>query len=304
MRSFGYATAIVSDPFDMTLPPNKTRPRDAFDFGENWTRYLPVVNDERIAHAIASVQRLTGLPSLQGRRFLDIGSGSGLFSLAACRLGATVHSFDYDPASVSCTRELKRRYAPDDRSWQIEEGSILDAKYVATLGAFDIVYSWGVLHHTGELWNAIAAAQSRVAPGGRLCLAIYNDQGRMSRVWRTIKHTYNRLPTALRPAFVVAVGLSREIRYAAIGLATGQVARYVRTWTAYDRGRGMSRWYDLVDWIGGYPFEVSTPDRIVAVAAHDGFLLYTLTTCGRGIGCNQYGFVLAPASSTPKSSQP
>jgi 2-polyprenyl-3-methyl-5-hydroxy-6-metoxy-1,4-benzoquinol methylase len=281
-----------------------TLPRHAFAFGENWIRFLAVVNDERIAQAIASVQRLTGLTSLQGRCFLDIGSGSGLFSLAARRLGATVHSFDYDPASVACARELKRRYAPKDPSWQIEEGSILDESYVTALGTFDIVYSWGVLHHTGQLWDAVAAAQSRVAPGGRLCLAIYNDQGRMSRVWHVIKHTYNRLPTALRPAFVVAVGLPREIRSAAIGLVTGQIARYVRTWTAYDRERGMSRWHDLVDWIGGYPFEVSTPDRIVAAAAHDGFLLYTLTTCGRGLGCNQYGFVLAPTASTPRSSQP
>src|SRR5205807_740046 len=133
-----------------------------------------------IAEAESSLKRMLEVESLAGRSFLDIGSGSGLFSLAARRLGARVRSFDYDPQSVACTRELRRRFYPDDADWQIEEGSVLDEGYVRALGTFDVVYSWGVLHHTGAMWRALAHAALPVAVGGKLFIAIYNDTGTQS----------------------------------------------------------------------------------------------------------------------------
>src|SRR6476661_7748990 len=128
---------------------------ERFKFGENWSAFLARLNDERVAQAEASLRDMLETDTLAGKRFLDAGSGSGLFSLAARRLGATVHSFDYDPASVACTRELKRRYFPEDPSWTVDEASVLDKAYLAGLGQFDIVYSWGVLHHTGAMWEAL-----------------------------------------------------------------------------------------------------------------------------------------------------
>ena len=141
------------------------------------------------------------LADLRERTFLDIGCGSGLFSLAARRLGASVHSFDFDEQSVACARELKRRYFPDDPDWRIEAGSVLDAAYMKGLGEFDVVYSWGVLHHTGAMWVALEQAIGRVASGGgKLFIAIYADQGWKSRAWWFVKLFYNRLPRFLRPA--------------------------------------------------------------------------------------------------------
>src|SRR3954451_21086925 len=139
---------------------------ERFEFGKNWQAFLDVLDDERIADAERSLQQMLGVDSLSGRSFLDAGSGSGLFSLAARRLGAEpVCSFDFDPSSVACTRELRRRFLPDDPSWTIEQGSILDERYVAGLGRWDVVYSWGVLHHTGGMWKALNLAHATVAEG-------------------------------------------------------------------------------------------------------------------------------------------
>src|SRR2546423_4135246 len=126
-----------------------------FEFGKNWSRFLAELDDRRIARAEESLREMLEITDLRGKNFLDVGSGSGLFSLAARRLGARVHSFDYDPQSVACTRELRRRFFPDDAQWQVEEGSALDEKFVRALGTVDVVYSWGVLHHTGAMWRAL-----------------------------------------------------------------------------------------------------------------------------------------------------
>lgn len=139
---------------------------ERFEFGANWARFLSVLNEERIDAAQASLCRMLEVEDLKGKTFLDIGSGSGLFSLAARRLGACVHSFDYDPQSVGCTAELKRRYFPEDADWTVEEGSVLDTGYLQGLGQFDVVYSWGVLHHTGAMWQALENVAPLVAGGG------------------------------------------------------------------------------------------------------------------------------------------
>ncbi|MEA2419016.1 MAG: hypothetical protein QOE60_1222 [Thermoleophilaceae bacterium] len=264
---------------------------ERFEFGENWRRFLQVLDEDRIAEAERSLGEMLGVDSLAGRRFLDAGSGSGLFSLAARRLGAdSVHSFDFDPASVACTNELRRRYFPADPAWTVEEGSILDAQFVARLGRWDVVYSWGVLHHTGAMWNALELARSLVAEDGLLFISIYNDQGARSRAWRVVKQIFNRLPSGLRPLFASVVLVPRELLVAGAAFATGRPLGYVRRWTQYKSRRGMSRWHDLVDWIGGYPFEVAKPEEVLAFLGQRGFRPERLVTVGGRSGCNEYVF--------------
>ena len=125
---------------------------DRFRFGKNWQHFLANLTPRQIETAQGSLQSYLQLERLDGKTFLDVGSGSGLFSLAARRLGAKVRSFDYDEQSVECTRELRRRFFPDDTAWIIEQGSVFDKQYLGTLGTYDVVYSWGVLHHTGAMW--------------------------------------------------------------------------------------------------------------------------------------------------------
>lgn len=275
-----------------------------FAFGKNWSRFLRTVTEDRIAAATQSLHAVLGPAGLHGRRFLDIGSGSGLFSLAAYRLGAEVTSFDYDVDSVGCTQELRRREQAAESRWQVEQGSVLDAEYLASLGTFDVVYSWGVLHHTGQMWTAIDLASQRVADGGTFWIALYNDQGVWSRVWAGVKRLYVRLPNWLRPVYVAMIG----VPWAATRLATKFVAYVLRDmfqaynwgdvpapstprpggWMASQRVRGMHWWYDLVDWIGGFPFEVAKPDDVVAFLRDRGFVLEQITTCGGNLGCNEF----------------
>ena len=144
---------------------------ERFEFGRNWSNFLKVVDEEKIDQAVASLRRLLGVETLSGSTFLDVGSGSGLFSLAAYRLGARVRSFDYDAQSVACTMEMRRRFASAAADWTVERGSVLDQAYLTSLGKSDYVYSWGVLHHTVSMWTALENVGSLVAPGGTLAIA-------------------------------------------------------------------------------------------------------------------------------------
>ena len=265
----------------------QTEERDRFAFGENWRRFLHVVGEARIAAAQDSLRRAVGSEGLEGRSVLDVGCGSGLFSLAAVMAGAgSVRSFDFDRESVRCAQTLRQRYSPE-ADWQIEPGSVLDRECVESLGRFDLVYAWRVLHHTGDMWKAMEQAARPVATGGHIVISIYNDQGHRSQRWLKVKQIYNSLPRELRAPFVVAVIGPREMRLA-VGSARLRFADYVRTWTDYEWARGMSRWHDLVDWCGGYPFEVAKPEQVFDFYAARGFILRGPVTRGAGLIRNEF----------------
>lgn len=271
-------------------PARHEDPELRFAFGRNWRSFLATLDAHRIDEARRRLCESLGRDDLYGVRALDIGSGSGLSSLVMHQLGADVVAFDYDADSVACAEELRRRYAADASNWQIMQGSALDPDFMATLGKFDLVYSWGVLHHTGAMWPAMELTAARVAPKGTLLLALYNDQGRRSRVWRAIKRLYCSgvagrwlVGAAFYPLFA-ASALWRDLRHFHM---PGTHAR------EYAQKRGMSLFHDWRDWLGGYPFEVAKPEDVVRKLTAKGFELQR-QTLAKGLGCNEFVFTLKP----------
>lgn len=268
---------------------DQKRSGERFGFGDNWKAFLRLLDEDRIEQAEKSLIAMLGTDSLVGKRVVDIGSGSGLFSLAARRMGAQVQSIDYDPSSVWCTNSLRDQFFPADSDWAVAEGSVLDGGYLRSLGTFDVVYSWGVLHHTGEMWTGIQNAASMVAPGGLLYLAIYNDQGWKSHVWWLIKKFYNALPGPLAKAFAWTIGLAANafniLKYTLKLKPMVAIGPLID----YRKQRGMNFSHDLIDWIGGFPFEFATYEALVNFLETRGFQ-HVRGTRATSLGCHEIVF--------------
>ena len=265
--------------------------QERFAFGKNWSGFLKHLTEERIQEAEKSLVEKLGLSDLKGKTFLDIGSGSGLFSLAAHRLGATVFSFDYDKDSVACTQYLKENHdnQAGGASWSVQQGSVLDQAFLSQFGQVDIVYSWGVLHHTGHMMQAFENVSGLVKDEGYLFVSIYNDQGQASKRWKWIKERYNRSGSVIR-FLLVFYTFFRQWTITLIKdfLKTGNP---LKSWVGYQKNiRGMSAWHDLIDWVGGYPFEVAKPEGVFNFFKQKDFGLSYLKTCAGGLGCNEFVF--------------
>lgn len=261
---------------------------ERFGFGDNWAKFLEQLDDERINEAEKSLKKWLGMDDLTGKTFLDVGSGSGLFSLAARNLGAKVYSFDYDKQSVACTAFLKDKYYKDDVNWNVEWGDALDPDYLSKYGKVDILYSWGVLHHTGDMYKAFDNVDTLVKDGGTLYIAIYNDQGRKSRKWTRIKKRYVNCPKWLRWTILIPNFVKLWLPTFVYDLLRGKPGK---TWKDKKQQRGMSPWIDVVDWVGGYPFQVAKPEEVFDFFHQRGYQLTALYTDGKGLGCNEFVFV-------------
>lgn len=253
-----------------------------FAFGQNWASYAELIGEEQLAEADRGLVRLLGADGVRGRTFLDIGSGSGLHAVAAARLGASrILAVDIDPASVETTRAVLRRHGRGV-SAEASELSVFDLDPRIN-GTFDVVYSWGVLHHTGAMHDAIRTAAGLVAPGGVFAFALYRKT-RLCGFWRREKRWYAAAtPRAQQAARSVYIGLMRlHLR----GRFQDHVANY-------KSGRGMDYYHDVHDWLGGYPYESSSADEVDALMRslgfeHENSFTLPLSLGVFGSGCEEY----------------
>ena len=254
-----------------------------FDFGRNWSEYARLIDDEAVREAEKGLLKLIPAERIAGADWLDIGSGSGLHSLAASRLGARhVTAIDIDSNSVETTRRVLAANAVEAK---VEERSIFEAD---ELGRFDIVYSWGVLHHTGDMWRAIRAAAGHVGAGGLFVIALY-EKTPLCGAWRAEKRLYTRAPGPVRQ---LIKGLYAAAFLAALALNGRNPRAYVRD---YRGARGMSFWHDVDDWLGGYPYESATPEETIrfieALGFESGPVFNARSSLGLfGTGCVEYVF--------------
>ena len=265
-----------------------TTSKAGFDFGSNWHSFLSTITDERIATAEQHLRSVLQLENagLSGKTFLDVGSGSGLFSLAAYRMGAKVLSFDLDPLAVTCARELRAMYGGSESDWKIVEGDMLDASFLESNGRFDVVYAFGCLHHTGDMWQALRNIVGCVAPQGLLYLGLYNDQGIRSRMWKAVKQTYCA-GTAGR-----LLVESMFVPYYFTRFCVASVLLRTNYFADYKAKRGMSAFHDWRDWLGGLPFEVASFNAVTETVCEMGFSLVWAMPTKRS-GNNQWTFVKA-----------
>lgn len=261
-----------------------------FAFGRNWLDYAKKIDEPQIAQAMADLQRLCGRESLDGQSFLDIGCGSGLHSVAALRLGARrVIGVDIDPDAVTASRGTLVRFAPGT-ACQFDVCSVFEMT-TERFGDFDIVYSWGVLHHTGDMVRAIESAARLVKPGGEFLLALYKKTPFCS-IWRSIKRWYSHAKPE-RQAYARAFYIF--LRKIASRLCGRNFEAYV---TNYGKNRGMNFYNDVHDWLGGYPYESISPDECHALLAGLGFAVERefIVKPRRylpgllGSGCDEYAF--------------
>lgn len=267
-----------------------------FAFGENWGDYARRIDDSHVEEAVQGLRRLLGGEDLRGKRFLDIGSGSGVHAVAALRLGAAhVDAIDFDPKSVEASSATLARFCPG-QSWAVARKSVFDLA-PEEQGQYDVVYSWGVLHHTGAMHPALQAAAALVAPGGSFVFALYRRTV-LCPVWKIEKRWYaNASPAAQSRARRTIIGMKRAM----FAVAGRNFEAYV---DGYKTRRGMLFEQDIHDWLGGWPYESISPAAVeramqrlglrkIREFAKGGYFLGVRWT-EFGSGCDEYVY-LRPA---------
>ena len=257
-----------------------------FKFGENWKNFSNLIDNNRLKEAVTSLKKLTNKKSLNNLSFLDIGCGSGLSSLAAIQLNCKkIYAIDQDEQSIKTTKKVLQK----SRFKKVK----VEKKDLFTLNEkekFDIVYSWGVLHHTGNMLEAIKKSTKMVSKNGMLILALYKKT-KLCNLWKIEKYIYKSSPKVIQNfiknlfifLFKLAMILKRK-----------NFSNYIND---YKTKRGMDFYHDVHDWLGGYPYESISIEEISKIMDKFGYKMIRSFQVKKqigffGTGCDEYVFKL------------
>lgn len=262
-----------------------------FRFGNNWKDFVDNnLNEESVKHAISCTKNILDESKidLKDKTVIDIGCGSGLFSLVALELGAKfVTSFDFDPDSVICTKNLLRSRNFDEKNYKCIEGNILDVDFINNLGKYDLVYSWGVLHHTGELYQALKNATLLVENDGLIFISLY-QKTIFDPLWKVEKKFFSSSSKNIQLVICKIWIILLKILYTLKGKSFKKIV------SNYFMKRGMNFYNDLYDWLGGYPYEGIDTKDCVKFFSKLGFINILLKKRSKyyaiSSGCNEYIF--------------
>lgn len=256
-----------------------------FNFGKNWhdfsTNALASVNADQARKDFKVLMHGIDLTNIN---FLDVGFGQGLSSLCAAENGAKVVGLDIEELNRQ-TISLTARYFPtvNLEDLKLYTGSILSDETCSILmgespSGYDVVHSWGVLHHTGNMYQALERCVELVKPGGYLVISIYNYHW-TSPIWKKIKQAYCFAPTWIQRSMVYVL---LPIIWFAKLVVTRQYPNL--------KERGMNFYYDVVDWVGGYPYEYSSIENITKLCTQRELVRIKVWPALVPTGCNEYIF--------------
>lgn len=260
---------------------------ERFEFGKNWLDFIQKnFGQDKVDTSKSHILGFMRKNDLNGLSFLDIGCGSGLHSIAALQAGASiVRGFDYDPNSVVATRYIQQQVG-NPQNWAVEQGSVLDDDYMLNLPKFDVVYSWGVLHHTGDVWHAVRNAALPVKPGGFFYIALYSADVQIDpapQFWLDVKKKYVSSGWLTRRYldlwYVWRFMLNRNLL---------RLPEFIKRMRHHKKNRGMNIFTDIRDWLGGWPMEFVHDAEAIVFCEKLGFRLENIKT---GEACTEFLFI-------------
>jgi 2-polyprenyl-3-methyl-5-hydroxy-6-metoxy-1,4-benzoquinol methylase len=203
--------------------PMQRQTKQSFDFqwasssDGNWMVNHPEIREREPA----LVCKYTGLPKewFAGKKVLDAGCGSGRFSWAMASMGATVVALDQSPAGLQNTLDACSEFGGRVTGRQQDLTQPIELE-----SDFDLVWSFGVLHHTGNTFGAFSNVQKLVKPGGSIFLMLYGE------------------PTGAEPGEFVYYYDVEKLRRHTVGMSFDERMQYLQRMKGDDAGG----WFDAV----------------------------------------------------------